>query len=156
MKTAMTLACGFVLLLPAGCARNDALPSDVTQAFEQAFNRDDIDATAALFAKDAQILADHGPVVSGPEGIKQFLRDQMTPVISFNTETDMSIVRGDIGVEQGHYRVRDVRRGSDVEEGKYVHVWRREGRDWKLYRMIYNTDVAPDAEVSVAQSAEGD
>jgi hypothetical protein len=37
-----------------------------------------------------------------------------------------------------------------------VHVWRRQGGEWKLYRMIYNTDVAPDAQVSVAQSTEGD
>jgi ketosteroid isomerase-like protein len=155
MKT-ITLVCGLVCLLISGCARNDALPRDVVQAFEQAFNRDDLVATAALFTEDAQILPEHGPVVSGPEGIKQFLKDQMTPVVSFDTETDMSLVRGDIGLEQGHYRVRDVRRGSDIEAGKYLHVWRRERGGWKLYRMIYNTDVAQPAQVSVAQAAEGD
>jgi ketosteroid isomerase-like protein len=155
MKT-LYLACGLACLLVTGCTRNDALPSDVTQAFEQAFNRDDLAATADLFTDDAQILPEHGPVVTGREGVKQFLKDQMTPVISFNTETDMTLVRGDLGIEQGHYRVRDVRRGSDVEAGKYVHIWRREGRGWKLFRVIYNTDVAPDADVSVAQSTEGD
>jgi uncharacterized protein (TIGR02246 family) len=155
MKT-IILACGLACLLAAGCARNDGLNRDVTQAFEKAFNRDDLEATASLFTEDAQILPQHGPVVSGPEGIRQFLKDQMTPVVSFDTDSDMSLVRGDIGVEQGRYRVRDVRRGSDVEEGKYVHVWRRQGGEWKLYRMIYNTDVAPDAQVSVAQSTEGD
>ena len=154
MKT-ITLACGLICLAAAGCARNESLPSAVTQAFEQAFNRDDLAATAALFTDDAQILPEHGPVVSGPEGISQFLKDQMTPVVSFDTDTDMTIVRGDIGVEQGHYRVRDVRRGSDIEEGKYLHVWRREADGWKLYRMIYNTDVARDADVSVAQAGEG-
>jgi ketosteroid isomerase-like protein len=50
-----------------------------------------------------------------------------------------------------------VRRGSDVEEGKYLHVWRRVGNGWKLYRMIYNTDVEPRTEVSVepARQEEG-
>ena len=153
---AIILACGLIAGVSiAGCARNDALPRSVTQEFEQAFNRDDLEATAALFTADAQILPQHGPVVSGRDGVEQFLKDQMTPVVSFNTETDMSIVRGDLGIEQGHYRVRDVRRGSDIEEGKYVHIWRKVGGDWKLYRMIYNTDVAPPAEVSVAQAAEG-
>ena len=155
MKT-ITLAFGLACLLAAGCARNEALTRDVTQAYEKAFNRDDLEATASLFTDDAQILPEHGAAVSGPEGIRQFLKDQMTPVVSFDTESDMSIVRGDIGVEQGHYRVRDVRRGSDVEEGKYLHVWRRERGEWKLYRVIYNTNVAPDAQVSVAQSAESD
>ncbi len=40
----------------------------------------------------------------------------------------MSLIRNDIAIEQGHYRVRDVRRGSDVEEGKYLHVWRNRGQ----------------------------
>lgn len=149
MKT-LFLVFGLPGLLLMACARNDTLPREVTGAFEQAFNRDDIEACVDLFADDAQILPQQGPIVSGRDGIEQFLRNQMTPVVSFNTETDMSLVRGDLGVEQGHYKVRDVRRGSDVELGKYVHVWRKNDGDWKLYRIIYNTDVAPHTEVSIA------
>lgn len=150
----IAIVCGLVCLLTAACMRSAGLPGDVTGAYEQAFTRDDLPATVALFAEDAEILPQDGPVVSGRTDIEQFLKNQMTPVISFDTETDMSIVRGDLAVEQGHYRVRDVRRGSDIEEGKYVHVWRRAGGDWKLYRVIYNTDVAADTEVSVAQAVE--
>ncbi len=146
------MACGLAGLLLAACSRNETLPASVTGAYEQAFNRDDVAACVALFTDDAQILPQHGPIVTGREGIEQFLKNQMTPVASFNTETDMTLVRGDIGIEQGHYRVRNVRRGSDIEHGKYVHVWRRSGGDWKMYRMIYNTDVAPDTDVSVAPS----
>ena len=149
MKTAI-IASGLLSLLLAGCGQRDELPGSVTGAFEQAFNRDNLDAAVALFTDDAQILPEHGPVVTGREGITQFLKDQMTPVVSFNTETDMTLVRGDIGLEQGHYRVRDLRRGSDIEEGKYIHVWRKVGGDWKLYRMIYNTDISREAEVSIA------
>lgn len=142
-------------LLGVACARQDALPPSVTGAFERAFNGDDVDAMASLFTNDAQILPQHGPVVSGRDEIREYLENQITPIASFNTETDMSLVRGDIGVEQGHYRVRDIRRGSDIEEGKYIHIWRRVGGDWKLYRIIQNTDVAPPASVSVAQAGEG-
>ena len=49
----------------------------------------------------------------------------MTPKVAYDTDTEMTLVRGDLAVEQGRYRVRNVRRGSDVEEGKYLHVWRR-------------------------------
>lgn len=138
-----------------GCGvRSEALPKSVVQSFEQAFNADDLDATVALFDDEAQILPERGPAVTGREGISQFLKDQMTPVVSFNTEAEMSMVRNDIAIEQGQYRVRDVRRGSDVEEGKYMHVWRNRGQGWKLYRVMYNTDVAPPTAVSVAQAAE--
>lgn len=150
-----TMLTGTLLALSAtlgGCgSSNQALPRSVVQSFEQAFNADNLDATVALFDDDAQILREGGPIVTGREEIAQFLKDQMTPVISYNTETDMSLVRNDIAIEQGHYRVRDVRRGSDIEEGKYLHVWRKHGSGWKIYRVIYNTDVAPDTEVSIAQ-----
>lgn len=137
-----------------GCSSNEALPKSVVQSFERAFNADDLDACLALFDDDAQILPERGPIVSGRDGIEQYLKDQMTPVVSFNTEADMSMVRNDIAIEQGQFRVRDVRRGSDIEEGKYLHVWRNRGTGWKLYRIMYNTDVVPDTEVSVAQAPE--
>lgn len=137
-----------------GCSSNEALPKSVVQSFERAFNADDLDACLALFDDDAQILPERGPIVSGRDGIEQYLKDQMTPVVSFNTEADMSMVRNDIAIEQGQFRVRDVRRGSDIEEGKYLHVWRNRGAGWKLYRIMYNTDVVPDTEVSVAQAPE--
>lgn len=150
MKTIGAI-CGLLCLAVTGCASDDTLPRSVVQAFEQAFNRDDIAACVALFTEDAQILPEHGPIVSGREGIKQFLKDQMTPVVMFDTNDDMTLVREDLAIEQGTYRVRDVRRGEDIELGKYLHVWRNVNGDWKLYRMIYNTDVAPRAEVSVTQ-----
>lgn len=150
------LVCVSICLTLSACARSDKLPADVVGAYEQAFNRDDVGALMALFTEDAQILPEHGPAVSGREGIEQFLKDQMTPVALFNTETEMTLVRSDMAIEQGHYRVRNVRRGSDIEEGKYLHVWRNVGGDWKIYRIIYNTDVAPATNVSVAQAQSED
>lgn len=156
-RTMLTLGAVAASVTLGGCStRSESLPKSVVQAFEQAFNADDLDAAMALFDDDAQILPERGPAVTGREGISAFLRDQMTPVVSFNTEADMSMIRNDIAIEQGHYRVRDVRRGSDVEEGKYMHVWRDRGQGWKLYRVMYNTDVATQTTVSVAQATEQD
>jgi len=154
--TRMTLA-GTLLgagLALSGCSTTEALPKSVVQSFEQAFNADDLDACLALFDADAQILPERGPLVSGRDGIAEYLKDQMTPVVSFNTQAEMTMIRNDIAIEQGQFRVRDVRRGSDIEEGKYIHVWRNRGAGWKLYRVMYNTDVAPDTEVSIAQSLD--
>jgi ketosteroid isomerase-like protein len=150
------LVCGVICLSLSACSQDKRLPAAVTSAFEQAFTRDDLAATIALFAEDAQVLPEHAPAVVGRPAIEQFLKDQMTPVTTFNTETQMTIVRRDLAVEQGLYRVRDVRRGSDVEEGKYVHVWRKVNGEWKIFRMIYNTDVAPDTDVSVEPAPEGE
>jgi ketosteroid isomerase-like protein len=142
------------LFLVAACTQS-TLPRETVQSFEQAFNRDDVDGAVALFTEDAQILPQNGPVVTGKGNIAEFLREQMIPVVQFNTDTDLSLVRGDMAIEQGHYRVRNVRRGSDIEEGKYLHVWRNVGGEWKIYRIMYNTDVAPAANVSVAAAEDG-
>jgi ketosteroid isomerase-like protein len=156
-RTMLTLGAVAASVTLGGCGtRSESLPKSVVQSFEQAFNADDLDAAMALFDDEAQILPERGPAVTGRDGISAFLRDQMTPVVSFNTEADMSMIRNDIAIEQGHYRVRDVRRGSDVEEGKYMHVWRDRGHGWKLYRVMYNTDVATSTAVSVAQAVEQD
>lgn len=142
---------GFALM-PVGCSNPGSLPSSVTQSFEQAFNRDDLQACVALFTDDAQILPQHGSIITGQRDIEAFLKDQISPIISYNTETDMTLVRGDLGIEQGHYRVRDIRRGSDIEEGKYLHVWRLVNGRWKLHRVIWNTDFAPPAIVTIDPS----
>lgn len=156
-RTMLTLGAVLGVTL-GGCGSNgsDTLPRAVVQSFEKCFNADDVDKCVQLFDDDAQILPERGPAVTGRDGIAAFLKDQMIPVVSFNTETDMSLVRNDIAIEQGHYRVRDVRRGSDVEAGKYMHIWRNRNGDWKLYRVMYNTDVAPDTAVSVAAAEQED
>lgn len=137
-----------------GCSRTQTLPADVTGALEQAISRHDLAASVALFSDDAQILPQHGPAVSGRQEIEAYLNDWTTPKVTYDTDTELTLVRGDLGVEQGRYRIRNIRRGSDVEDGKYLHVWRRVGNDWKLYRVIYNTDVAPRTAISIEPARE--
>ena len=147
-------ACVLCVAALLGCSQSGTLPADVTSAWEQAFTRHDVAACVALFTDDAEILPQHGPAIRGRQEIEAYLNDSMNPRMTYDTDTEMSIVRGDLAVEQGRYVVRNVRRGSDVEAGKYVHVWRRVNNDWKLYRMIYNTDVEPRTEVSIEPARE--
>jgi ketosteroid isomerase-like protein len=151
LSRATCILCGAAIL---GCSRNETLPAEVTSSLEQAITRHDLAASVALFADDAQILPQHGPAVSGRQEIEAYLNGWTTPKVAYDTDTELTLVRGDLGIEQGRYRIRNVRRGSDVEEGKYLHVWRRVGGDWKLYRMIYNTDVAPRTEISIEPARE--
>jgi uncharacterized protein (TIGR02246 family) len=140
-------------VLPGYLHRN-ALPEGLTSRFEIAFTKHDLEGCLAIFSDDAQILPEHGSVVSGREAIIDFLKNTMTPVVSFNTDTDLLMVRDDIAVEQGHYTVRNIRRGENIEMGKYMHIWRKEHGEWKLYRVIFNTDVAPKGEGAVEGQPE--
>ena len=154
MKVSPFATCIVCAAAICGGSRTETLPANVTSALEQAITRHDIAASVAVFADDAQILPQHGPAIRGHQEIEAYFQDTITPRFVYDTDTEMTLVSGDLGVEQGRYWIRNVRRGSDVEEGKYLNVWRRIVNDWKLYRMIYNTDIEPRTEVSIEPARE--
>lgn len=150
----MAIAVAGLMMLPGFIKARNQLPAGLLSQFEIAYTQHDLEACLALFSDEAQILPEHGAAVSGRDNLANFLKNSMTPVISFNTDTDMLIVRGDVAIEQGHFTVRNIRRGANIELGKYMHIWRKEDGDWKLYRLIYNTDVAPRGEAVVEGTPE--
>ncbi len=144
---ALCLALACVAL--ASCTPGDqALPNNVVTAMETAFNRSDVEACADLYTDDAEILAEDAPVVRGRTAILAFFRDQVARDISFDTDTTASLVSGDLAFEQGTYRVRDVRRGVDVEYGEFLNVWKRMDGQWKNYRSMFHTTQSPRADVT--------
>jgi ketosteroid isomerase-like protein len=159
MNRSVALGTTVLLSLSAitGCARQDApLPRDVTTALEAAFNKGDIAACVALYADDAEIIAEDAPTVRGRDAIAQFFKDQVSREISFDTDTVVSMVSGDVAIEQGTYRIRNVDRGVDVEHGDYLNVWRLSQGKWKAYRSMFNVTMSPNTVVSVAASPDDD
>jgi ketosteroid isomerase-like protein len=137
------------LLVSCG-TRDETLPNDVTTALASAFTRGDVEACAALYSDDAAILADDAPVVHGKSAIAEFFKEQVAREILFATDSSVSIVHGDLAMDQGTYRVRNVDRGVDVEYGEYLNVWRLENGQWRVFRSMYNAKVSPRVAISVA------
>jgi ketosteroid isomerase-like protein len=136
-------------LVLVGCTPGEqALPNDVVTGMETAFNRSDVAACAAMYTDDAEIISEDAPVVRGKKAILAFFRDQIERDTAFDTDTTVSIVSGDLAFEQGTYRVRDVRRGVDVEYGEFLNVWKRVDGEWKNYRSMFNTTQSPRGDVT--------
>jgi ketosteroid isomerase-like protein len=134
-----------------GCTtRHDALPNDVTTALASAFTRGDVEACAALYSDDATIISDDAPSVHGKEAIAAFFKDQVARDILFSTDSAVSVVHGDLAMDQGTYRVRNVNRGVDVEYGEYLNVWRLQNGQWRVFRSMYNVTMSQQAAVSIA------
>jgi ketosteroid isomerase-like protein len=137
--------------LLVGCATPESkLPNDVTTALASAFTRGDVAACAALYSDDAEIISDDAPAVRGKQAITAFFKDQVARDILFSTDTSVSVVRGDLAMDQGTYRVRNVNRGVDVEYGEYMNVWRLQDGQWRVFRTMYNVKMAPRAAISIA------
>lgn len=156
-EIARFLALPAALLSLAGCATHDnnvQLPSSVTNALEQAYNRGDIQACADLYTDDAEITSDHHQSVIGKKAINEFFEQQVSTDLLFDTDSRISVVSGNVAMEQGTYRVRNVQTGVDVEFGDYLNVWHKTDGHWKAYRSKYNVTQAPQALVSVQPAGD--
>ena len=154
-STAFATTALIPVLALTGCVSQDAaLPKDVTSALETAFNKGDVAACADIYADDAEIISNQTNSVTGKHAINGFFKDQVSRDILFDTDTKLSVVSGNVAMEQGTYRVRNVVQGVDVEYGDYLNVWRKTDGKWKAYRSMYNVTQSPAALVSVLP--EGD
>jgi ketosteroid isomerase-like protein len=144
-------------LLLAGCATHDEqqLPSEVTMALESAFNKGDIQACADLYTDDAEIISDRDHPVVGKKAISEFFQQQVSADLMFDTDAKVTVVSGNVAMEQGTYKVRNVAQGVDVELGDYLNVWRKTNGHWKAFRSMYNVTRSPGALVSVQPDNDG-
>ena len=160
MQRALLPACAvlpFLFAMESCSSPEQNLPDDVTSALENAYTRGDVAGCVALYTDDAEIMAPDTPAIRGKQAIEAFFKDQVARDISFDTDSTLSVVRGDLAAEQGTYRVRNVRIGENVEYGEYLNVWRRTGGQWRVFRSMYNimqsrhvgVSVTPDEEDSV-------
>lgn len=106
------------------------------------------DAAAILleYADDAVILGPGGPAVKGRSALAPYLSElfkavAFRDVLGAATDIDVS---GNLGVETGTYSWTLVPFGGrpTMDEGKYLHVWARTPKGWKVVRYMANSDLA--------------
>ncbi len=111
------------------------------QAFMQAFAAG-ATAMGDLYASDAQLFPPNGGVVNGSAAItpiwKGAFEAGVKKVTLETTETEQA---GDRIIETGNYTLAGAD-GKPMDNGKYIVVWKKENGNWKLYRDIWNTNMA--------------
>ena len=128
--------------------RSQQSASDVRQEIEaanrrfiEAFRRRDADAVAACYTSGAQLLPSNSDVIAGTAQIAGFWRGAIDAGIAdVRLETEEVEPRGDLAVEVGRYALAGAD-GGQIDRGKYLVVWRREGGGWKLHRDIWTTSL---------------
>ncbi len=140
MNTRISLL--FVVLFTAcvTASNNDFQPGDAERAIAHA-NRQMVagirsgnaSQVAAYYSDSATVLPPDAPAVTGRDAITQYwtgiLRDGglETTVVT----DDVTQTCGDMAAERGHYEVKG-------HKGKYVVVWRKIDRQWKIWNDIFN------------------
>ena len=117
-------------------ARNNA-------TFMQRFGDGDAAGVAGLYTKDSVLLPPGSDPLAGRDAVEGFWKAAMgMGVAGIALETDDVEDAGEVAVETCRY-VLSVGDGQEIDNGKYLVVWRQEGGEWSLHRDMWNTSRAP-------------
>ncbi len=145
-----------VLPLAAGCSTGErTLPKEVTSAIENAFATNDAATIAAQFADDAQLLQPNSALIRGRQEIDAFWKEQVRPILSYDMNTVESRVFGDYAYHYATYTFRNVSRGSIVETGKVIEIWRKVDGKWRIHLTSWNQDRPPPVPTVESNTASG-
>jgi uncharacterized protein (TIGR02246 family) len=122
-------------------AQNKATIEKLNDVWTAAFNKGDAAAVAALYSEDAYVLPPGSAMVKGRPAIEAFWRQaaqQMTDAKL--TTVDVLPLGRTAAREIGTVTLKTKSQPPQEIVGKYVVVWRKMGREWKLATDIWNTD----------------
>lgn len=112
--------------------------------FIEAFNKGDAAAIANMYTMDARVLPPNSEMVEGRANIQKYWQGAMTAGLKIVSLEAVHVEpQGNIAVEVGRYTLTIPGAGgtTTTDKGKYVVVWKREGRSWKLAVDIFNTNM---------------
>jgi ketosteroid isomerase-like protein len=130
---------------PKAPATQTAGPKAAIEAANAKFSADfakgDVTAVASHYTAAAWAFPPNGDITRGREAIGKLWKGAMDGGVKEAKLTTVEVeARGDTAHEIGTY-VLIGEGGKTVDTGKYVVVWKRQGRQWKIHRDIWNTSM---------------
>ena len=113
------------------------------KVFVEAFNKGDAAGVAAIYTMDAKLLPPNNKLIEGQANIQTFWGGAVSAGVKMVSLTTSDVTAtGDYAIETGKYvtSMPVASGGTTTDEGKYVVVWQRQGRNWKISRDIWNSD----------------
>ena len=107
------------------------------RALGAALTAGDAAAISRMYAKGAKLLPPNAGILKGKD-IRAFWQAAVDGGITgVRLKSQEVEAHGATAIEVGTYAMSSPT--GPVDEGKYIVVWKREGREWKLARDIFNT-----------------
>ena len=138
-RTVMIIGC--LSVGSPALAQNKATIEKLNDVWTAAFNKGDAAAVAALYTEDAYVLPPGSAMVKGRAAIEAFWRQAAQQMSDAKlTTVDVPPLGRSAAREIGTVTLKTKSQPPQEVVGKYVVVWRKIGRDWKLATDIWNTD----------------
>jgi uncharacterized protein (TIGR02246 family) len=137
----LMIVAGLGLGAAPAVAQNKATIEKLNDVWTAAFNKGDAAAVAALYTEDAYVLPPGSAMVKGRAAIEAFWRQAAQQMSDAKlTTVDVLPLGRSAAREIGTVTLKSKSQPPQEVVGKYVVVWRKVGRDWKLATDIWNTD----------------
>jgi len=138
-RTVMIIGC--LSVGSPALAQNKATIEKLNDVWTAAFNKGDAAAVVALYTEDAYVLPPGSGMVKGRAAIEAFWRQAAQQMSDAKLTTiDVLPLGRSAAREIGTVTLKTKSQPPQEVVGKYVVVWRKIGRDWKLATDIWNTD----------------
>lgn len=109
--------------------------------FSKYYMNGDHEKIAASYTDDGKIFPTGTPIIEGPEALEKYWTLPSTTKILKHkvTPTEIRIVKR-IAYDYGYYEGETLTaKGEKIPwKGKYVIIWKKIGKDWKIYLDIWN------------------
>jgi len=111
------------------------------EKFMTIFKTNDAAALADLYTEDGQVLPPNGGFLTGKAGIEEIWQS----IFDIGAkEIKLDIVEledhGDTAIEISNYTLYNDQ-GKELDQGKYIVIWKQIDGQWKLHRDIFNSSM---------------
>jgi uncharacterized protein (TIGR02246 family) len=138
MKLAYAAAAIVLIACPATAQSLKASIDRANQDFASAYAKGDAAGIAALYTEQATVLPPGAPMMKGRKTIEAFWKQAMTGLKNLKLQTvDVQSLGGGSAREIGTFTADS---GQQPVVGKYVVVWKKVGKSWRLDTDIWNND----------------
>ena len=110
-----------------------------SKGFAEALSKGQAAKIADMYAEGARVMPPNGPVVQERQRIQEFWQGFIDTGAKLSLSTSDVEAQGNVAIEVGTYEM--ISSDGKRDSGKFVVVWRRHKKDWKLAVDIWNSNM---------------
>ena len=110
-----------------------------SKGFAEALSKGEASKIADMYAEGARVLPPNSPIVQERQRIQEFWQGFIDSGAKLSLTTADVEAQGNVAIEVGTYEL--ISPDNKRDAGKFVVVWRRHKKDWKLAVDIWNSNM---------------
>lgn len=112
------------------------------EKFMEMFRQGDAEGIAELYTQDGMVLPPNSEIIEGKQQIKDFWKAaiDMMGIKSVQLQTQEIEAQNNMAYERGRAMIYG-EGDQEIDDSKYIVIWKRENGTWKLHRDIFNSNL---------------